>query len=156
MIAITLLGAGVVYRLGQADYLLYIANPVVAAEIANETTAFAWNIMLDEPYPGPAIGDDAANGLKLLVKGISKTKVAQKFVIPLGKLNFVLGEGTTVLKDLSKVKMKEIENMAKSLIRGEKFKEQGIKTSEDIARFAIKAFDEGVDVSNKTFKGLRK
>ncbi|SRX75228.1 RHS repeat domain-containing protein [Aequorivita antarctica] len=131
-------------------------NPVTVSEIANESTAITWNLLLDEPYPGPAIGDDVASGSKLIIKGLVDSKLVKKITIPLGKLNFALGEGSTYLKDLSKVNMREIENMAKSLTRGNKFKDNGIKTSEDIAKLTVQAFDEGVRITDNAFNGIKK
>ncbi|MBF6653989.1 hypothetical protein C3B47_14110 [Flavobacterium columnare] len=70
----------------------------------------------------------------------------------LGKLDFGLGRGTTVSKDLAKATMKEIENMAKSIIRSDKLKEQGIDTSEKLLGLTSKALNEGVEVASRNTK----
>ncbi|WP_111308323.1 RHS repeat domain-containing protein [Confluentibacter sediminis] len=142
-------GIAALYEGGVAFFTWVMLNLATATEIANETTAITWNILLDEPYPGPAVGDDLANGVKLVIKGITNSRAVQKFVIPIGKLNYALGEGSTVLKDLSKMSMREIENMAKSLIRSKRVKENGLETTEDMARLAVKAFDEGTEVGKR-------
>ena len=52
-----------------------ILNPVTAAEVANEATATAWGLLLDDPYPGPAIGDDLTQLGRRLYKTLAKENV---------------------------------------------------------------------------------
>jgi RHS repeat-associated protein len=104
-------------------------------------------VFLDEgnqiQTPGPI--DDFGRSTKIVFGTFVKSKFTQKFTIAIGKLDFGLGRGSTVEKDLAKVTMKEIENMAKSLIRSKKIKEQGIDTSEKLLGLTSKALNEGVN-----------
>ena len=52
--------------------------------------------------------------------------------------------------------MKEITNMAKSLLRGEIFKKNGIDSAENMSKLVVKAFDEGETIIDPAFKGLKK
>jgi len=58
--------APIVFEVG----ITFVAtNPVVASEIANEVTAVTWGILLDDPYPVPAIGDEVGSGVRALFRG---------------------------------------------------------------------------------------
>ncbi|WP_281323440.1 RHS repeat-associated core domain-containing protein [Flavobacterium aestivum] len=97
--------------------------------------------------PGPI--DDFSRTGRMIIGTFAKSKFIEKYSVQLGKLDYALGRGSTVAKDLAKVTIREIENMAKSLIRSDKFKQQGINTSEKLIGLASKALNEGVDVGEK-------
>jgi len=45
-----------------------VLNPATATEVVNESSAAAWGLVLDEPYPGPAISDDGMKALRYVFK----------------------------------------------------------------------------------------
>ncbi|MET2996904.1 hypothetical protein B0A78_13055 [Flavobacterium columnare NBRC 100251 = ATCC 23463] len=125
------------------NQLLYIGG-------ANTATGLAVGF-LDESgtidSPGPI--DDFARTTKLIVGNFIKSKFTPKFTIIASKLDYALGEGSTVSKNLASATLREIDNMAKSMLRGEYFKRNGIDNEEKLIGLASQAFENGVTTVEK-------
>ena len=87
--------------------------------------------------------DDMGRSTRLIFGKFVNSKFVQKFIFTMGKLDFGLGEGTTVTKNMAKISDNEIVNMAKSMLRGDKFKENGIDTQEKLLGLVEDAFEKG-------------
>jgi RHS repeat-associated protein len=97
----------------------------------------------------PGSLDDMGRSTRLIFGKMANSKFAQKFIFTMGKLDFALGEGTTVGKNMARITDNEITNMAKSILRGEKFKENGIDTQQKLLGLVDEAFDKGVEIFSK-------
>jgi hypothetical protein len=120
-------------------------NQLLYIGAANSATGIAVGF-LDESgtidAPGPI--DDFTRTTKLVVGNFIKGKFVQKFTIVASKLDFALGKGSTVARDLATATKDEITNMAKSILRSSILKKNGIDNEEKLVGLASNAFENGI------------
>jgi hypothetical protein len=104
--------------------------------------------------PGPI--DDFGRSTRLVVGTMVKSKFAQKFIVKVGKLDFLLGNLSQ--KNLAKDTKNQLTNIAKSIFRSKELEKGGIETKEQLLGLIEEAFNSPIvkKVTNETGETIQK
>ena len=128
------------------DYEDFYGNPEI---IIGNTGLVANLVDTNSKTNYPKNIEEVGKGIKLIIK--NPIKILGKFSINTSKFDYFFGNLATKSKPVGELSKRELENLAKSELRGELFKKMGMEDTlvgkSKLIEFANNAFDNGIVVT---------